>query len=65
MSAQDIIDAEDAAYQAGLADVVDTVKVRHVSGDISTIIFKTYEQGWRKWQGTAPHVVWDDEEPEE
>lgn len=51
--------------QAGVADVVDTIKVRHVSGDISTIIFKTYEQGWRKWQGTAPHVVWLDEEPEE
>lgn len=51
--------------QAGVADVVDTVKVRHISGDVSTIIFKTYEQGWRKWQGTAPHVVWLDEEPEE
>lgn len=51
--------------QAGVADVVDTIKVRHISGDISTIICKTYEQGWRKWQGTAPHVVWLDEEPEE
>jgi phage terminase large subunit-like protein len=49
--------------QAGVANVVDTVKVRHVSGGLSTLVTKTYEQGWRKWQGTAPHVVWLDEEP--
>lgn len=50
--------------QAGIADVVDTFQVRHVSGGISTCTLKTYEQGWRKWQGTAPEVVWMDEEPE-
>jgi phage terminase large subunit-like protein len=26
---------------------------------------KTYEQGWQKWQGSAPHVVWMDEEPDD
>lgn len=51
--------------QAGVSDVVDSFKVRHVSGGISTAILKTYEQGWRKWQGTAPEVVWLDEEPED
>lgn len=51
--------------QAGVSDVIDTVKVRHKSGGISTVVMKTYEQGWRKWQGTAPHVVWLDEEPED
>lgn len=51
--------------QAGVSDVVDTVKVRHKSGGVSTIVFKTYDQGWRKWQGTAPHVVWMDEEPDD
>lgn len=49
----------------GSNDGVEFVKVRHVSGDISTIVFKSYDQGWRKWQGTAPDVVWLDEEPEE
>ena len=44
--------------QAGLRDVVDTVKVRHENGGISEITFKTYEQGWKKWMGAAPHVVW-------
>jgi phage terminase large subunit-like protein len=28
-------------------------------------MLKTYEQGWQKWQGTAPHVVWLDEEPDD
>jgi phage terminase large subunit-like protein len=51
--------------QAGVSDVVDTFKVRHKSGGVSTCVAKTYEQGWRKWQGTEPEVVWLDEEPED
>ena len=51
--------------QAGVRNVVDQFQVRHKSGGISSCILKTYEQGWRKWQGTAPHVVWLDEEPED
>lgn len=51
--------------QAGVSDVIDTAKIRHTSGGRSTVVMKTYEQGWRKWQGTEPDVVWDDEEPEE
>jgi len=51
--------------QAGVSDVVDVFKVRHTSGGVSTCIMKTYEQGWRKWQGTEPHVIWMDEEPED
>ena len=27
------------------------------------MVFKAYEQGWMKWQGTAPEVIWLDEEP--
>lgn len=50
--------------QCGIGDVVDTVRVKHVSGDWSTIAFKSYEQGWKKWQGTAPDYIWLDEEPE-
>lgn len=50
--------------QCGIGDVADTAKIRHSSGGESTITFKSYEQGWKKWQGTAPHVVWMDEEPE-
>jgi phage terminase large subunit-like protein len=49
--------------QAGVKDVVDAFHVRHASGGLSTCNLKTYEMGWQKWQGTAPHVVWLDEEP--
>lgn len=51
--------------QAGVSDVIDTIKIRHKSGGVSRVILKTYEQGWRKWQGTEPDVVWLDEEPED
>lgn len=51
--------------QAGVSDVADVIKIRHVSGGLSTIVLKTYEQGWRKWQGTEPDWVWMDEEPED
>ncbi len=50
--------------QAGVGDVVDSFKIRHKSGGLSTCELKTYEQGWRKWQGTEPDVVWLDEEPD-
>lgn len=51
--------------QCGISGVVETVKVRHVSGGVSTIVFKSYEQGWRKFQGTEPEIVWLDEEPDD
>ena len=51
--------------QAGVSDVVDQFKVRHITGGVSSCILKTYEQGWRKWQGTQPDVVHLDEEPED
>ena len=51
--------------QAGVKNVVDSFQVRHKSGGLSTCYLKTYEQGWQKWQGTAPHVVWMDEEPDD
>lgn len=51
--------------QAGVKDVIESFQVRHKSGGIATCSLKTYEQGWKKWQGTAPHVVWLDEEPDD
>jgi len=60
-----LIDGKPTTRQAGVRNVVDQFHVKHKAGGLSTAILKTYEQGWRKWQGTAPHVVWDDEEPED
>lgn len=51
--------------QAGVKNVIDSFQVRHRSGGLSLCALKTYEQGWQKWQGTAPHVVWLDEEPDD
>lgn len=51
--------------QAGVKNVVESFSVRHRSLGLSTVNLKTYEQGWQKWQGTAPHVVWLDEEPDD
>jgi phage terminase large subunit-like protein len=55
----------DPTHRGGVAQAVDTVRVRHVSGGTSTVGFKSYDQGRRKFQGTAKHVVWLDEEPPE
>lgn len=49
--------------QTGVSDVVDYVKVAHVSGGESSCVFKSYDQTWRKWQGKRVHVIWLDEEP--
>jgi len=48
----------------GITDAFDTVHVRHKSGSISTLKFKSYEQGVKKFQGKPVDVIWDDEEPE-
>jgi phage terminase large subunit-like protein len=50
-------------WRQGVADLIDTIKIRHVSGGWSTLGFKSYQQGRKSFQGTAQHVVWTDEEP--
>lgn len=49
--------------QCGVNDVVDSIQVRHVDGSLSTVAFKTYDQGRLRWQGTSKHFVWFDEQP--
>jgi phage terminase large subunit-like protein len=53
----------DQSLRMGVADALDSVLVRHVSGDNSTVGFKSYDQGREKWQGETLDVVWFDEEP--
>jgi phage terminase large subunit-like protein len=48
----------------GVPGLVDTILVRHVSGEVSRIGLKSYAEGREKWQGTSQHVIWLDEEPE-
>jgi phage terminase large subunit-like protein len=47
----------------GIADSVDSIQVKHTSGGVSIIQFKSYEQGWQSFTGAAVHVIWCDEEP--
>jgi phage terminase large subunit-like protein len=49
----------------GLPGSLETVWIRHVSGGTSTIGLKMYEQGRKSFEGTAKHLIWDDEEPDE
>lgn len=48
---------------AGITGAVDTVRVKHTSGGTSVLGFKAYDQGRKKFQGTAKDLVWLDEEP--
>lgn len=53
----------EATRRQGIADAIDTVSVRHISGGVSQLQFKSYDQGRAKFQGTSKHVIHLDEEP--
>ena len=47
----------------GVAESADTVYVKHSSGGESMLVFKSYDQKRRSFQGTEREVIWLDEEP--
>lgn len=49
----------------GVADAIETAYVKHISGGLSSVQFKSYDQGRDAFEGTSQHVIWLDEEPEE
>lgn len=53
----------DRSRGMGLADLLDSVIVKHVTGGRSILSFKSYDQGRTKWQGETLDFVWFDEEP--
>lgn len=53
----------DITRATGVRDMADTVTVRHNTGGVSRIKFKTYDQGRERWQAETLHWVWFDEEP--
>lgn len=57
---EDIVETK---TRRNVPDAIETVRVKHVSGGVSTIVFKTYEQGRETWQGTEQDIIWLDEEP--
>jgi phage terminase large subunit-like protein len=54
-----------ARASGSVPDLLDHIIVRHVSGGISTLAFKSYDQGRKRWQGETLDFVWFDEEPPE
>lgn len=52
-----------ATRRQGVTGALDQVTVRHASGGESSLGFKSYDQGRKKFQGTKKHGIWDDEEP--
>jgi len=59
--------ADKPSMARGVTDAYDTVQIKHmtegVEDGISTLSFKSYEQGRAKFQGSTVDVVWEDEEP--
>ncbi len=55
----------DTTNKRGVPDAVEFIKVRHVSGGVSIVGMKSYDQGRTAWQGTEKDFVGLDEEPPE
>ena len=54
---------EQVSLSRNLANAVDSIVVRHRSGNLSMLKFKAYGMGREKWQGETLDGVWFDEEP--
>lgn len=59
---KELIILEECKTRRGVADAYEIIRVRHVTGGVTTIVFKTYEQGRATWQGTEVDFIWVDEE---
>jgi hypothetical protein len=53
------------SWKQGVADLVDTIAVKHVSGGWSRLGLKSYQQGRGSFEGTEQDFIWLDEEPPE
>lgn len=50
-------------WKQGVTDLVDTVRVKHVTGGFSVLGMKSYQQGRGSFEGTEKDIIWLDEEP--
>lgn len=50
-------------WRSGVQNLVDTIEIRHVTGGVSKLALKSYDQGRKAFQGTGRQVIWLDEEP--
>lgn len=52
----------DYKTRRNVPDAVEIIRVKHITGGVSTVILKTYEQGRATWQGSEVDWIWIDEE---
>ncbi len=50
--------------KAGIAEAIDTIYVKHVSGGTSSVTLKSYQEGRESFYGASIDFAWADEEPE-
>lgn len=60
----DCFTEKDWTPKRGIPEAVDVLRVHGQFGE-SEIGFKSYDQGWQSYQGTAQDVIWNDEECDE
>lgn len=53
----------DPVAKPGVPQAYELVHIKHTSGSISTIYFKSYDQGQEAFMGTEVDLAWEDEEP--
>ena len=53
----------DLVSARGTPDLLDSIKVTHVSGGVSVISLKSYQRGRESFQGETLDYLWFDEEP--
>jgi len=46
----------------GVPDAIESVRVKHISGGYSYLVFKSYDQKRKAFEGTEQDVIWLDEE---
>lgn len=56
---------ESISWSRHVNELIDEARIRHVSGGLSKISLKSYDQGRGKWQADTVDGVWFDEEPPE
>lgn len=60
---RDCIKMDSISWKQGVQDLIDTVKIRHISGGWSDLGVKSYQQGRGSFEGTEKEGIWLDEEP--
>lgn len=63
MIPKDVIHEDNILKKSGIPSAFDTVSIKHISGERSSVQFYSYDQNRDKFQGSSVDLVWFDEEP--